>query len=51
MPIAWHPKRWQNFFMSKEEKKEIETIVTEKCFWCTSVVYNIRVSRDFNMKI
>ena len=26
MPIAWHPERWWNFWMSEEEKKEIEPI-------------------------
>ena len=29
MPIAWHPKRWWNFYMSENEKKEIEPIFTE----------------------
>ena len=29
MPVAWHPKRWWNFCMSEEEKKEIEPIFTE----------------------
>ena len=29
MPIAWHPKRWWNFCMSEDEKKEIEPIFTE----------------------
>ena len=29
MPIACHPKRWGNFCMSEEEKKEIEPIFTE----------------------
>ena len=29
MPIAWHPKRWRNFCMSEDEKKEIEPIFTE----------------------
>ena len=29
MPIAWHPKRWQNFCMSEDERKEIEPIFTE----------------------
>ena len=24
MPIAWHPKRWWNFCVSEDEKKEIE---------------------------
>ena len=28
-PIAWHPKRWWNFCMSEEEKKEIEAIFTD----------------------
>ena len=23
MPIAWYPKRWWNFFMSEDDKKEI----------------------------
>ena len=30
MPIAWHPKRWWNFCMSEDEKKEIEPIFTEE---------------------
>ena len=29
MPIAWHPKRWWNFCMSEDEKKEVESIFTE----------------------
>ena len=29
MPIAWHPKRWQNVWVSEDEKKEIEPIFTE----------------------
>ena len=31
MPITWHPKRWWNFCMSEDEKKEkeIELIFTE----------------------
>ena len=32
MPIVWHPKRWWNFYMPEDEKKEIEPIFTEKCF-------------------
>ena len=32
MPIAWHPKRWWNFCISEDEKKEIEPIFTEYCF-------------------
>ena len=29
MPNAWHPKRWRTFYMSEDEKKEIEPIFTE----------------------
>ena len=29
MPIAWHPKKWWNFWMSEDDKKEIEPIFTE----------------------
>ena len=29
MSIAWHPKRWWKFFMSNDEKKEIEPIFTD----------------------
>ena len=29
MPIAWRPKRWLNFCISEDEKKEIETIFIE----------------------
>ena len=29
MPIAWHPKMWWNFCMSKDEKQEIKPIFTE----------------------
>ena len=28
----YHPNRWWNFCMSKDEKKEIEPIFTEECF-------------------
>ena len=30
MPIAWHPKRWWNWCLSEDEKKEIEPIFTEE---------------------
>ena len=30
MPIAWHPKRWWNWRLSEDEKKEIEPIFTEE---------------------
>ena len=39
MPIAWHPKRWWNFCMSEDEKKEIEPIFTEELQKCVSVVW------------
>ena len=29
MPTARHPKRWCNFCISKDEKKEIKPIFTE----------------------
>ena len=32
MPIQWHSKRWQNFCMSEDEKKEVEPIFTEYYF-------------------
>ena len=30
MPIAWHPKRWWNFCVSVDEKKEIDPIFIEE---------------------
>ena len=30
MPIAWHPKRWWNFCMSEDEKKEMDPIFIEE---------------------
>ena len=32
MLIAWHPRRWWNFCMLEDEKKETEWIFTESCF-------------------
>ena len=29
MPIPWYPKRWWDFCMSEDEKKEIESIFTD----------------------
>ena len=29
MPVVWQRKRWWNFYMSEDEKKEIESIFTE----------------------
>ena len=30
MPVACHPERWWNVYMSEEEKREIEPIFIEK---------------------
>ena len=32
MLVVWHSRRWWNFCMSEDEKKEIEPIITEQCF-------------------
>ena len=29
MPVVWHPKKWWNFCMPEDEKKEIEPIFIE----------------------
>ena len=29
MLVAWHPRRWWNFWLSEDEKREIEPIFTE----------------------
>ena len=29
IPIVWHSKRWWNFCMSEDEKKEIKPIFTK----------------------
>ena len=29
MPVAWYPKRWWNFCISKDKKKKEEAILTE----------------------
>ena len=30
MPIEWHPKRWLDFCMPKDEKKGIDPMFIEK---------------------
>ena len=30
MPVAWHVKRWSNWCLSEDEKKEIELIFPNK---------------------
>ena len=32
MLIVQHPRKWWNFFMSEDEKNEIDWIFTEQCF-------------------
>ena len=49
MPIVWHPKRWWNFCMSKNEKKEIELILLSNAF-NASIVYNIEILKYFSTK-
>ena len=39
MPVAWHPKRWWDWCVSEDEKKEIMFI--EEFQKCTLVVYNM----------
>ena len=38
MPTVWHTKRWWDFGMSEDEKKEIEPIIAEGLQKCASVV-------------
>ena len=47
MPIAWHPKRWWNFCVPEDEKKEIDPIFIEEFQKCLSVVYNMGLLKLF----
>ena len=29
MPVAWHPRKWSNFYMPEDEKKEKELTFTK----------------------
>ena len=31
MPVVRYPKKWSDFYMSEDEKKEIEPIFNDKC--------------------
>ena len=44
MPIAWHPKRWYNFCMLEDEKKETKPIFTSNGF----NAYSLRVLGHFH---
>ena len=46
MSIAWHPKRWWNFCLLEDEKKEI---IRSNAF-NASLVYNLEVLRHFVKK-
>ena len=43
IPIVWHPKRWWNFCLSEDEKKEVEPIFIVRLQKCASVV----ILKDF----
>ena len=30
MSAAWHPKRWWDWYVSEDEKKEIDPVLTEE---------------------
>ena len=30
MPVAWHPAKWWDWCMAEDEKKRIESILTDK---------------------
>ena len=47
MLIVWYPKRWYNFCLPENEKKEIEPTFTEGLLKCVSVVYNMGVLKHF----
>ena len=47
MPIVWHPNRWWDFWVSEDEKKEIDAMFNEELLKCMSVVYNMEVFKHF----
>ena len=34
MPVAWHPARWWDWYLSEDEKKGIESIFTDNVGKC-----------------
>ena len=50
MSIVWHPKKWWNFCVSENEKKEKEAIFTEGFQKGVLVVYNMGVLKHFRTK-
>ena len=47
MVIAWHPKRWWDWCVSEDEKKEIDPMFIEELQKFTSVVDNMEVLKHF----
>ena len=47
MPVAWHPNRWWDWFMSDDEKKEIDPMSIKELQKCVSVVRNMGVLKHF----
>ena len=41
MPTALHPKRWWNFCMPEDSKKEIEPVFVELCFYTDWEYWNM----------
>ena len=46
-PVAWDPKRWWDWCVSEDEKKEIDPVFIEEMQKDVSVVYNIEVLKNF----
>ena len=38
MPIAWHPNRWRNIYVSEDEKKEIDPTFYEELQKCVGSI-------------
>ena len=45
MTIGWHPKRWWNFSVPEDEKKEIDPIIIEELLKYALLVYKKGVLR------
>ena len=47
MPVGWHPNRWWDWCVSKDEKKEIDPIFLVKLQRYVLVVYNMGALKHF----
>ena len=47
MTIAWYPERQWDWWVSDDEKKEIEPMFIEELKKCLSVVYNMVILNRF----